>query len=76
PGVMRARQRVRTAAGEGETTSGGYSPTLARSIALARVPAAAVPGAPAEVEVRGRWLRAALVRPPFVRHGKALIPID
>ena len=70
---MRNHQRVRTAAGEGEITSGGFSPTMNRSIALARVPAAVVPGAIAEIEVRGKWLRARVVKPPFVRNGRVLV---
>ena len=41
-GVLRAHQKVFAgAAGEGEITSGTFSPTLERSIALARLPAAA-----------------------------------
>jgi len=73
-GVMRSHQQVRCAAGAGEITSGGFSPTLNRSIALARLPRAA--GAEeAEVEVRGNWLRARVVEPPFVRHGKVLVNI-
>ncbi|HSQ02514.1 MAG TPA: glycine cleavage system aminomethyltransferase GcvT, partial [Burkholderiales bacterium] len=43
-GVMRAHQRVHTAHGEGEITSGGYAPTLSRSIALARLPLAVQAG--------------------------------
>jgi aminomethyltransferase len=70
--VLRAHQRVHVPGiGAGEVTSGSFSPTLARSIGLARVPAAT--GAVVEVEVRGRMLPAQVVRPPFVRHGKALI---
>jgi aminomethyltransferase len=70
--VMRSHQRVLvTGVGAGEVTSGTFSPTLGRSIALARVPAAA--GAQVEVEVRGRMLPARVVQPPFVRHGRALI---
>ena len=39
-GVLRSHQKVLAgAAGEGEITSGTFSPTLERSIALARVPA-------------------------------------
>jgi aminomethyltransferase len=72
-GVMRSHQKVRCAAGAGEITSGGFSPTLNRSIALARLPRAVASGAEAEVEVRGNWLRARVVKPPFVRHGKVLI---
>ncbi|MBS0373133.1 MAG: glycine cleavage system aminomethyltransferase GcvT [Proteobacteria bacterium] len=73
-GVLRSHQKVYAGpAGEGETTSGSYSPTLERSIALARVPAAT--GAEVEVDIRGKRLRARVVRPPFVRHGKAQIPL-
>jgi aminomethyltransferase len=72
-GVMRAHQRVHTDAGEGEITSGGFSPTMNRSIALARVP----PGVPLEarvkVDIRGRLVNARVVKPPFVRHGTVLV---
>ena len=72
--IMRSHQRVITPAGAGEVTSGTFAPTLGRSIALARVPAAgAVIGATVQVEVRGRLLAAKVVRTPFVRHGKALV---
>ncbi|MGB5132391.1 MAG: glycine cleavage system aminomethyltransferase GcvT [Steroidobacteraceae bacterium] len=73
-GVLRAHQRVIAAgAGEGEVTSGTFSPTLERSIALARVPAAT--GASVTVDIRGRLLPAQVVKPPFVRHGKVMIEI-
>jgi aminomethyltransferase len=72
-GVMRAHQRVRTQSGEGEITSGGFSPTMDCSVALARVPVNAEAGADAEIEIRGKWLKAKVVRPPFVRHGKVLV---
>jgi len=72
--VMRSHQKVYTAAGEGEITSGSFSPTLGCSIALARVPAAAATvGSTVEVDVRGKRLAARIVRPPFVRHGKSLV---
>ncbi len=73
PGVLRSHQPVRTAHGDGLTTSGSFAPTLGRSIALARVPAGVQPGAAAEVDVRGKWLRALAVAPPFVRDGKSRI---
>jgi aminomethyltransferase len=73
-GVLRAHQRVITAAGDGEVTSGSFSPTLGRSIGFARVPANA--GERVQVEVRGRLLEARVVRPPFVRNGKPRIQID
>ncbi|MBD9677514.1 glycine cleavage system aminomethyltransferase GcvT [Pseudomonas sp. PDM18] len=71
-GVLRAHQVVRVAGvGDGEITSGSFSPTLGKSIALARVPAAT--GDRAEVEIRGKWYPVRVVQPNFVRHGKALI---
>ena len=75
--VMRSHQLVVTPAGEGAVTSGTFSPTLARSIALARVPAAAVVvGGTLQVEVRGKLLDARIVRPPFVRQGRVLVELQ
>jgi len=72
--VMRSHQRIVTTAGEGIVTSGTFSPTLARSIALARVPvAASAVGGTVQVDVRGKLLDARIVRPPFVRHGRVLV---
>jgi glycine cleavage system T protein (aminomethyltransferase) len=73
-GVLRAHQTVRAAGGGGEITSGGFSPTLERSIALARLPAGTAPGSTVQVEVRDKKLEALVVKPPFVRHGKSLLP--
>ena len=73
-GVLRDHQRVLVAGlGEGEVTSGSWSPTLERSIALARVPA----GSPerVQVDVRGRLLNARIVKPPFVRDGRARVAL-
>ena len=70
-GVLRNHQTVVTEAGAGEITSGSFSPTLGKAIALARVPAAT--GDRVQVEVRGKRLDAQVVKPPFVRHGKALV---
>ena len=71
-GVLRAHQVVRVeGVGEGEITSGSFSPTLGKSIALARVPAATTERA--EVEIRGKWYPVRVVKPSFVRNGKALI---
>jgi len=72
-GVLRAHQRVMTEGGEGEITSGSFSPTLGCAIALARVPAGA--GGACQVEVRGRLLAARIVKPPFVRDGRAIIAL-
>jgi aminomethyltransferase len=70
-GIMRHGQRVLTPAGEGVITSGGFSPTMDRSIALARLPVAAE--GPCQVEIRGTPKAARIVRPPFVRHGRVLV---
>jgi aminomethyltransferase len=71
-GVLRGHQKVLAAgAGEGEITSGTFSPTLERSIAFARVPAATAERV--QVDVRGKLLNAKVVKPPFVRNGKSLV---
>jgi glycine cleavage system T protein (aminomethyltransferase) len=71
-GVLRSHQQVLVPdAGRGEITSGTFSPTLERSIALARVPATA--SGTVQVDIRGKLHDARIVRPPFVRHGKALV---
>jgi aminomethyltransferase len=70
-GVLRSHQPVITVKGPGEVTSGTFSPTLNRSIALARVPREC--GASVQVQIRGKALAARVVKPPFVRHGRPLI---
>ena len=72
-GVLRAHQKVATPHGEGEITSGSFSPTLAQSIAFARLPMAIVPGDEVQVEIRDKRLLARVVKLPFVRNGKSLI---
>jgi aminomethyltransferase len=67
---------VATEEGEGEVTSGTFSPSLARSIALARLPLGIAPGAMAHVAVRGKQLAAKVVKPPFVRKGKILVNLN
>lgn len=71
-GVLRAHQLVKVAGiGEGEITSGTFSPTLGKSIALARVPATTADRA--EVEIRGKCYPVRVVQPNFVRQGKILV---
>ena len=80
-GVLRPGQAVNTNqfpgtgdSGDGIVTSGSFSPTLSKAIALARVPVALsdkVDGEECVVDVRGKWLKARVVSPPFVRHGQA-----
>ncbi len=83
-GVLRSHQKVFAAADDagevasamplrGEVTSGTFSPTLNRSIALARISRTTLPRV--QVEIRGKPHAASIVKPPFVRHGKTLIPL-
>jgi aminomethyltransferase len=73
-GVLRGHQSV-LADGRrvGEITSGGFSPTLERSIALARVEQGL--REQCEVEIRGKPVAARVVKPPFVRQGKPCIEV-
>jgi len=72
-GILRSHQKVFTAQGEGETSSGSFSPTLEKSIALARLPLGVAAGDSVEVDIRGKRLKARVVKAPFVRNGKALV---
>ena len=69
-GVLRAHQHVTTAQGQGEITSGTFSPTLQQSIALARLPMGVAIGDTVTVEIRDKQLSAKVVKPCFVRNGK------
>ena len=66
-GVLRAGQTVSTDRGEGQITSGSYSPTLKHSIALARIP---VGSTTCQVDMRGSATEVRIVQPNFVRFGK------
>ena len=81
-GVLRSHQAVSAAPERGtsgapcrlgEVTSGTFSPTLNRSIALARLRRAA--GERVTVDIRGKQHAARIVKPPFVRNGTVLIDI-
>jgi aminomethyltransferase len=83
-GVLRSHQKVsaagapsadgRRASGVlGEVTSGTFSPTLSRSIALARVSRGSGPNV--LVDIRGKPHAARIVKPPFVRNGKVMIDL-
>lgn len=73
-GVLRSHQPVIVDGHpNGEITSGTFSPTLERSIALARVPVAAQ--TQVKVDIRGKHLAARIVPYPFVRNGKACIEL-
>ena len=70
-GVLRSHMKVVCATGDGETTSGTFSPTLGVAIALARVPADC--GETCEVDIRGKLHPAKVVKPSFVRNGKSVL---
>jgi aminomethyltransferase len=73
-GVLRSHQKVSVpGGGTGEITSGTFSPTLERSIAFARIPNGVFEHV--LVDIRGKQLPARLVKPPFVRFGKARIAL-
>ena len=73
-GVLRAHQKIVVdGIGEGEITSGGFSPTIGRSIGLARVPAGDYDRA--KVDIRGKLLDVRIVKTPFVRNGQIRIDV-
>ncbi len=68
-GIPRSHQKVIVPnVGEGETTSGGFSPTLNAGIALARVPINV--GERCFLVIRDKQLVARVIKPPFIRNGK------
>ncbi|MDH5735913.1 MAG: glycine cleavage system aminomethyltransferase GcvT [Gammaproteobacteria bacterium] len=71
-GVLRGHQKVIVdGQGEGEVTSGTFSPTLKQAVALARVPVGT--GEYCKVDIRGKLLSARVVKPVFVRDGQSCI---
>ncbi len=73
-GILRGHQKLYDGDEEvGEITSGGFSPTLERSIAMARVAADA--GETLTVDIRGRRLPVRRVKMPFARNGKPCIEL-
>lgn len=70
-GVLRGHMKVVCESGDGETTSGSFSPSLKQSIALARIPADAE--GHCNVEIRGKLLKAKIVKPVFFREGKSCL---
>ena len=72
-GVLRGHQMVSTPNGEGQITSGSFSPTLGFSIAFARLPAGQYEDV--MVTIRNKQLQAQVVKLPFVRHGKICIDL-
>jgi aminomethyltransferase len=71
-GVLRSHQVVHTEHGDGEITSGTFSPSMQQSIALARLPVGVAVGDTVHVAIRDKKLAAQVVKLPFVRNGKVL----
>ena len=70
-GIMRSGQRVIVDGHfDGVITSGTYSPTLAKSIAFARVPTET--GSEVIVDIRGKLFAANVGKPRFVKHGEPI----
>ena len=69
-GILRSHQVVVTEFGNGEITSGTFSPTLGHSVALARVPRSVKVGDIVQVEMRKKNVNVTVTKPNFVRNGK------
>ncbi len=68
PGIPRQGNPVSTAHGDGIVTSGSLSPCLEIGVGMAYLPAAAAtPGAPIEVDVRGKCREAAVRGKPLYK---------
>lgn len=67
--MLRSHQQIVSTQGEGEITSGSYSPTLGCSVALARIPHSHN-GDYCAVTIAAKQYQVRIVKPPFVRKGK------
>lgn len=75
-GVLRTGQALKVTATDGSEhagiiTSGSFSPTLGKGIALARIPAVEL--AAVAVDMRKNWITVKPVKPCFVRHGQPVV---
>ena len=73
PGIPRAGHPILAGgAAVGAVTSGNFSPTLGKGVALGYVDAdSAEPGTMLDVDVRGKTVPVAVTSPPFVPRGRA-----
>ena len=71
--VLRSGMKIDTGdkALSGIITSGTFSPTLKKSIAIARVPISVEDNV--KIDIRGKLIEARLVKLPFVRNGRKLV---
>jgi len=67
--ILRNHQKIITSKGEGEITSGSYSPTLGSSIAFARIPCAHNENY-CNVIMGTKQYQTRIIKPPFIRKGK------
>ena len=67
-GIPRSHMQVKNSSGDvvGETTSGTFSPTLQKGIALALLAPEVSLGDTLMIDVRGRDLEVVVIKPPFV----------
>ncbi|MDH5517940.1 MAG: glycine cleavage system aminomethyltransferase GcvT [Gammaproteobacteria bacterium] len=73
-GVLRGHQKVLVEGiGEGEITSGTFSPSMGVAIAMARVPAQTAELV--QIDMRGKLVDAKVVKLPFVRDGQVCVEI-
>lgn len=73
-GVLRGHQKIVVEGiGEGEITSGTFSPSMGVAIAMARVPAQTTDMV--QVDMRGKLVDAKVVKAPFVRDGQVCVEI-
>lgn len=71
PGIIRDGAEIKVGENlHGKVTSGGYSPTLEKSIALARVDVGMQDHC--KVLIRNKEVTAKIIKPPFVRNGKKM----
>jgi aminomethyltransferase len=66
-GIPRHGHKARSGDSTGEVTSGNMSPRLDTGIGLARMSPPAGEGEPFEVEIRDRWVKGHIRKPPFHR---------
>lgn len=71
-GVLRNGLPVWVDGKQGVITSGSFSPTLQRGIAMARIPK--TENTNCEIELRGKKLPGKIVKLPFVRNGQCMVP--
>jgi aminomethyltransferase len=68
PGVLRRGYEVMSGGKRGILTSGGYSPSLKKSIGFLRIEKMNRPEA--TVQIRDKWLNASLTTLPFIKKGE------